>query len=126
MRRVRHAVSKSRSPAAEPSPLGPAATALATIHALAPLGWRAEEERLIAEVAALAGRRYARENRRPGLVRWGQQPGSVYLADQKQRWCAVALLDMERQCRRVKGHAQLPLLYRALRATIPQAIDDAA
>ena len=47
-------------------------------------------------------------------------------SDQKQRWCAAALLDMERQFRRVKGYAQLPLLLRALQATIPQSIADAA
>ncbi len=31
----------------------------------------------------LAGERYCRTGGQPGLVRWGQQPGSVYLLDQK-------------------------------------------
>lgn len=56
---------------------------LAMIHALIPLGLRAVEEALLAEVAALAGPRYARGDDRPEVVRWGAQPGSIFLADQK-------------------------------------------
>jgi putative transposase len=56
---------------------------LAMIHALIPLGLRAVEEALQAEVTALAGARYAHDDGRPALVRWGTQAGSVYLADQK-------------------------------------------
>lgn len=56
---------------------------LAMIQALIPLGLRAVEEALQAEVTALAGARYARDDDRPGVVRWGQQRGSIYLADQK-------------------------------------------
>jgi len=55
----------------------------ALIHALNPLGLRAVEEALQHEVVALAGARYARGGGQPGLARWGAQPGSVYLADQK-------------------------------------------
>jgi transposase-like protein len=53
------------------------------IQALIPLGLRAVEEALQAEVAALAGPRYAHHDPRPEVVRWGKQPGSIYLADQK-------------------------------------------
>jgi putative transposase len=56
---------------------------LAMIHALIPLGLRAVEEALLAEVEALAGPRYARDDQRPDRVRWGAQRGSIYLADQK-------------------------------------------
>ena len=53
------------------------------IQALIPLGLHAVGEALEAEVIALAGARYRRTDGRPGVVRWGQQSGSVYLADQK-------------------------------------------
>ena len=56
---------------------------VALIQALIPLGLHAVGEALEAEVVALAGARYRRTGGRPGVVRWGQQPGSVYLADQK-------------------------------------------
>lgn len=56
---------------------------LAMIQALIPLGLKAVEEALLADVAALAGPRYARDDARPGIARWGEQPGSIYLADQK-------------------------------------------
>jgi len=50
------------------------------IQALIPLGLRAVEEALQQEVTALAG---ARHGGAPSVVRWGQQAGSIYLADQK-------------------------------------------
>ena len=56
---------------------------LAMIQALIPLGLRAVEEALLAEVEALAGPRYARDDERSAVVRWGAQRGSIYLADQK-------------------------------------------
>ncbi len=56
---------------------------LAMIQALIPLGLRAVEEALIAEVAALAGPRYSRDDEHSGRSRWGKQRGSIYLADQK-------------------------------------------
>jgi len=56
---------------------------VALIQALIPLGLHAVGKALEAEVVALAGARYRRTDGRPGVVRWGQQPGSVYLADQK-------------------------------------------
>lgn len=58
-------------------------TRIALIQALIPLGLQAVAEVLQQEVATLAGPRYAREDGAPHLVRWGRQPGSVYLADQK-------------------------------------------
>ncbi len=39
-------------------------------------------------------------------------------SDQKLRWCAAALLAVEKQFRRVKGYAHLPLLERALTTKI--------
>ena len=56
---------------------------LAMIQALIPLGLRAVEEALLAEVEALAGPRYARDAAPSAVVRWGAQRGSIYLADQK-------------------------------------------
>ncbi|MHB1163478.1 MAG: IS256 family transposase [Minisyncoccota bacterium] len=56
---------------------------LAMIQALIPLGLRAVEDALRAEVEALAGPRYARDDAPAAVVRWGAQRGSIYLADQK-------------------------------------------
>ncbi len=56
---------------------------VALIQALIPIGLQAVQDLLEAEVQALAGARHQRAGRQPGLVRWGQQRGSVYLADQK-------------------------------------------
>lgn len=53
------------------------------IQALIPLGFAAVEEALQGEVQRLAGERYQRASRPPGQVRWGRQPGSVSLLDQK-------------------------------------------
>lgn len=47
-------------------------------------------------------------------------------SDQKLRWCAAALLDVERQFRRVKGSAKLSLLERALGRSIPSSLRTAA
>jgi transposase-like protein len=78
--RVAGAVASARP--LEEGPVMPPA-ALAVIQALIPLGLRAVEEALVAEVTALAGPRYARHDDTPAVVRWGAQPGSIYLADQK-------------------------------------------
>lgn len=56
---------------------------IALIQSLIPLGLQAVEETLQAEVKALAGERYSRQGGHAGYNRWGSQPGSVYLADQK-------------------------------------------
>jgi len=50
--------------------------AVALIQALIPLGLHVVSEALEAEVVALAGAWYRRMVGRPGVVRWGQQPGS--------------------------------------------------
>lgn len=92
MRRVRSKRAKSQ-PAAGPTSVqvglpvddGTITTpgAIAMIQALIPLGLRAVEEALQAEVTALAGPRYAHDDHRPEVVRWGKQAGSIFLADQK-------------------------------------------
>lgn len=87
MRRVR-----TKSAAHQPVPPRERATvvpvdertaALAMIQALIPLGLQAVEAALQAEVTALAGARYAHGDAHPGVARWGSQPGSIFLADQK-------------------------------------------
>jgi len=59
------------------------ASLIALIQAVIPLGLHAVGAVLEAEVTKLAGDRYSRTGGQPGLVRWGQQQGSVYLLDQK-------------------------------------------
>ena len=56
---------------------------VALIQALIPLGLAAVEDFLQQEVRQLAGTRYARKTADISCRRWGQQPGSVYLADQQ-------------------------------------------
>ncbi len=53
------------------------------IQALIPIGLEAVNELLQQEVTALAGARYGRGVGGAGYARWGRQPGSVYLGDQK-------------------------------------------
>ena len=83
---------QNRSPKNQPSaptatqlaiPIDDGTAMLAMIQALIPLGLKAVEHALQQEVTALAGARYAHDDARPELVRWGTQPGSVFLADQK-------------------------------------------
>lgn len=64
-------------------PLDDGMAMLAMIQELIPLGLKAVGDALTQEVTALAGPRYGRGDGAPGVVRWGQQPGSIYLADQK-------------------------------------------
>lgn len=64
-------------------PLDEGTVALSMIQALIPLGLQAVEAALQAEVTALAGARYAHADGHAGVARWGSQPGSIYLADQK-------------------------------------------
>jgi len=53
---------------------------IALIQMLIPIGLKAVEEVLQEEVSSLAGEKYSRE----GVVtRWGYNPGSVYMGDQK-------------------------------------------
>jgi len=58
-------------------------TKVELIQALIPLGLMAVSEQLEEEVERLAGERYSRTGGNPGHCRWGSQPGSVYLSDQK-------------------------------------------
>lgn len=52
----------------------------AAIQALIPLGLRAVEMELQQEISELVGERYSRGSQ---VKRWGENPGSVYLGDQK-------------------------------------------
>ena len=72
--------------------------ALAMIRALIPLGLRAVEDALLAEVTTLAGPRYARDDDRPAFVCWGAQPGSIHLADQKLPITVPRVRDRDAQC----------------------------
>jgi len=53
---------------------------VALIQSLIPYGLKAVEEKLQAEVELVAGKRYQHGKE---TTRWGEQPGSVYLRDQK-------------------------------------------
>lgn len=66
-----------------PLPIDDGTVLLSMMQALIPLGLKAVEEALQRDVTALAGARYARHDGTPGVARWGQQRGSIYLADQK-------------------------------------------
>ena len=103
MRRVRRKTRRNQSPevqSALPLDDGTVTTpaALAMIRALIPLGLRAVEEALLAEVHTLAGPRYARDDGHQAVVRWGAQPGSIYLADQKLPITVPRVRDREAQC----------------------------
>ena len=58
-------------------------TMIPLIQALIPLGLQAFAEVMQAEIAPLAGPKYSRTGGQPNCVRWGRQPGSIFLADQK-------------------------------------------
>jgi len=58
-------------------------TKVALIQELIPLGLLHVQQSLQQEVERLAGPRYARDGGKAGVVRYGKQPGSIYLADQK-------------------------------------------
>lgn len=79
-----------------------------TLHRLgvfAPLGVSFKTTNLLESVMARVDARVRR------VTRWRT-------SDQKQRWCAAALLTLEANFRRIKGYHQLPLLQHALRTTI--------
>lgn len=86
-----------RAVAAMPEALPPMNSRVELIQALIPLGLAAVAEALAEEVTTLAGARYARTGGQPALVRWGQQPGSVYLADQKVPVTVPRVRDQARQ-----------------------------
>ncbi len=114
MRRVRKD-STIHQPAAGAT-LAPERVALAMIQALIPLGLQAVEEVLQQEVMALAGARYAHADGRPGVVRWGAQAGSIYLADQKVPITVPRVRD-----RRANMEIPLPT-YRQLQAPAQQDV----
>jgi putative transposase len=85
-RKVRQIRGKGKAIGIVPVPAATApdwSTRMALIQALIPVALEKVEEELQADVARLAGERYAREGRLPGHVRWTPQRGSIYLADQK-------------------------------------------
>ena len=103
MRRVRRKTRRNQSPemqSARPLDDGTVTTptALAMIRAWIPLGLRAVEDALLAEVHTLAGPRYARDDGHQAVVRWGAQPGSIYLADQKLPITVPRVRDRDAQC----------------------------
>jgi len=87
MRRVRNRSASHQTVAVAssqvPLPIDDGTVMLSMIQALIPLGLKAVEEALQHDVTRLAGARYAHHVGEPGVVRWGRQRGSVYLADQK-------------------------------------------
>jgi len=86
---------------------------LAMIQMLIPVGLRAVEEELQAEVQSLVGPRYSRGG---NLKRWGKNPGSVYLGDQK------VSVDVPR-VRNVEGKEEVELeAYQGLQSS--QVLDD--
>lgn len=85
------------------------------IQALIPLGLAAVGETLQAEVARLAGPKHSRTGGVAGYVRWGCQPGSIYLADQKLPIPVPRVRDLPRR-------QEVPLQsYQALQ--VPRALD---
>jgi transposase-like protein len=79
------------------------------IQALIPLGLEAVNDVLQQEVTQLAGARYRHGEGQAGYARWGQQRGSVYLADHKVAIDVPRVRDLERD-------EEVPLgTYRALR-----------
>ena len=88
------------------------------IQALIPLGLEAVSELLQQEVAALAGPRFQRSGGVAGYDRWGSQPGSVYLADQKVAVTVPRVQDVRRD-------QEVPLTtYQSLRQ--PRRAEEAA
>jgi transposase-like protein len=88
---------------------------LAAIQALIPLGLKAVEAELQRELIDLVGERYSRGN---DVKRWGYNPGSVFLGDQKVKTTVP-------RARNVRTHQEVPLSsYERLQS--PQMVDDMA
>ena len=68
---------------------------LSMIQMLIPLGLRAVEEELQAEVKQWVGERYSRGI--GNCKRWGQNPGSVYIGDQKLKVNVPRVRDLKTQ-----------------------------
>ena len=91
-------------------------TRIALIQALIPLGLDAVSALLQEEVTRLAGPRYQRKEADQAHRRWGGQPGSVYLSDQK-------LPIQVPRVRNVETQAEVLLdAYQALQS--PRQVDD--
>lgn len=85
------------------------------IQMLIPLGLKGVHDELRDEVRRLVGERHSRQS--PGIGRWGKNPGSVYLGDQK------ILIDVPR-VRNTNDGCEIPLQsYQALQN--PRLIDHA-
>ncbi|MCM2277067.1 MAG: transposase [Oligoflexia bacterium] len=88
----------------------------AMIQALIPLGLKAVQEELQGEVQLLVGDRYERGS--GTLKRWGANPGSVYIGDQKLR------VNVPR-VRNLRENREIPLKsYERLQE--PQSVDERA
>jgi transposase-like protein len=87
MRKVLRIGSKRKTKATkkEKALYGDINTKIEMIQALIPIGLMAVADQLEEEVRQLAGERYSRQGGRPGHHRWGSQPRSIYLSDQKMR-----------------------------------------
>ena len=83
------------SKAVPPGALEDVDVRVALIQSLIPLGLDAVEEILQNEVAALTGQRYSRKEGKTSNRRWGAQPGSVYLSDQKVPVTVPRVRDVE-------------------------------
>ncbi|MBK9322714.1 MAG: transposase [Bdellovibrionaceae bacterium] len=87
----------------------------AAIQALIPLGLKAVEEELQREIIELVGERYSRGGE---VKRWGENPGSVFLGDQK-----VSVMVPRARNLRTNTEVQLRS-YEGLQS--PQLVDDMA
>ena len=87
MRKVLRIGSKRKSKSKTPEKVTPEEfnTKMEMIQALIPIGLMAVAEQLEEEVVRLAGERYSRQGGLPGHYRWGSQPTSIYLSEQKVR-----------------------------------------
>ena len=112
--------SESRSAPPAPMPrfdLSTVDTQVALLQALIPIALDRVGELLAAEVASLAGPRYAREEGPRSRVRWGQQRGSIFLGPQKVGIAVPRVRDRA-------TNTEVPLTaYAALQQ--PRAIDQA-
>jgi putative transposase len=114
----RHRNGKSQAPTAADQGLEELDLRVELIRALIPIGLEAVEDTLQREVTKLAGERYQREGGQPGYARWGSQPGSVYLADQKVSVRVPRVRNLSRE-------QEVPLSsYQALRS--PRQADESA
>lgn len=85
------------------------------IQALIPIGLDAVKDLLQEEVRSMAGDPYDRDRPEPGLVRWGRQNTSIYLADQKIPLMVPRVRDR-------RGNVEIPL--RSLeRLQAPRSLD---